>query len=87
MSRADKIREYVLADIIQPARRQNKRAVTVTAGEIADGMELRSPSGHKEPRNVCQALSGRIFADMARVRVTADGAPDSTATRLTFHIV
>lgn len=87
MSIADEIREYVLVAIIEPARCEKRSVVTTTAGEIADGMRLRSPSGHKEPRNVCQALSGRIFAEMARVRVTSDGAPDSTATRLTFHIV
>ena len=87
MSKANEIREYVLTAIIEPARGRNQRAITVTAGEIADGMGLRTPSGHKQPRNVCQALSGNIFAEMARVRVTADGAPDSTATRLHFEIL
>ena len=87
MSKAAEIREYVLVEIIQPARLQGKRTVTATAGDIADAMELRSPSGHKEPRNVCQALSGPIFARMAGVRVTSEGAADSTATLLTFHLV
>ncbi len=87
MSIADEIREYVLVAIIKPARCRKEPVVTVTAGQIADGMWLRAPSGHKEPGNVCQALSGHTFADMAGVTVTAAGAPDSTATRLTFHLV
>lgn len=87
MTIADEIREYVLVAIIKPARRRNERTVTATAGEIADGMWLRSPSGHKEPRNVCQALSGSIFAEMASGRVSQEGAMDSTATRLTFELI
>jgi len=87
MSIADEIREYVWVAIIKPARRRKEHTITVTAGEIADGMWLRSPSGHKEPRNVCQALNGDLFAELASVKVTLQGSPDSTATRLVFQIL
>jgi len=86
MSKAEEIREYVLVALIKPARRKGLRTVTATAGEIADDMWLRSPSGHKEPRNVCQALSGPIFAEMADTVVEVCGSVDSTSTRFVFHI-
>lgn len=87
MSKAEQIRQYVLTHIIEPARNRGERIVTVTAGEIADAMGLRSPEGYKEPRNVCQALTGRLFAEMANVRATWDGAKDSTATRIIIELL
>ena len=72
---ADQIREFVLMEIIEPARLRVAGQVIVTACEVAKGMAL----SRRYP-NICQVLDGRIFADLARVRLVARSGPKQGST-------
>lgn len=66
MSDADKIREFAISRFIDPARNNGRSSVSIAARDISDSLGLvgRYP-------NICQALAGNKFIEMARV-----GPPD-----------
>lgn len=59
---ADRIREYVLSQYIEPARFRGDEAVTIRAGDVhkALGLSAQLP-------NVCQAIEGEKLCDAAGV--------------------
>ncbi|QBM78193.1 AAA family ATPase (plasmid) [Sphingomonas sp. AAP5] len=81
-SQADKIRRYVLDNYITPARAEGQPTVTITVGPLNNemGLQMAWP-------NICQALEGRLFLELANVpRPTAEGPRQSTTRKLTFSL-
>ena len=63
MSQADLIRAHALKRHVEVARRKRQKTVTIVAGEVGRDLGL---SGRM--RNICQALKGSKFLEMAGVR-------------------
>jgi len=79
-SQADKIRRYVLDNYITPARAEGRPTATITVGPLNNEMGL-----HMAWPNICQALEGRLFLELANVPPpTAEGPKQSTTRKLTF---
>ncbi len=81
-SQADKTRRYVLDNYITPARVERRQTVTVTVGPLNNemGLQMAWP-------NICQALEGRLFLELANVPPpTAEGPQQSTTRKLTFSL-
>lgn len=79
-SQADEIRDYVLEHYINPAREQGDSSVTVVIGTLnmEMGLSMAWP-------NICQALEGKKFQELADVPPPlADGPQQSTTRKLTF---
>ena len=72
---ADKIREYVMAHYIRPARQKGQPTVRVTARDIHDtlGLSDRFPA-------VCNVLDGAIFAKQAGVTTAEREGPKQSST-------
>lgn len=81
-SQADRIRRYVLDNYITPARAEGQATVTITVGPLNNEMGL-----HMAWPNICQALEGPLFSELANVpRPTAEGPRQSTTRKLTFSL-
>ena len=79
---ADRIRQHVLERYIEPARRRGASNVTVVVGPLNNemGLDMAWP-------NICQALEGRKFQELARVPPpVAEGPRQSTTRKLTFAL-
>jgi len=81
-SQADEIRRYVLENYIKPARRRGQSTVSITVGPLNNEMGL-----HMAWPNICQALEGRLFLNLANVPPpTAEGPKMSTTRKLTYSL-
>ncbi|MCW2338226.1 5-methylcytosine-specific restriction protein B [Sphingobium sp. B2D3A] len=81
-SQADRIRRYVLDNYIIPARADAQPSVTITVGALNNEMGL-----HMAWPNICQALEGRLFLDLAKVPPpAAEGPKQSTTRKLTYSL-
>ncbi len=81
-SQADEIRRYVLENYIEPARLRGDATVTITVGPLNNEMGL-----HMAWPNICQALEGRLFLQLANVSApTAEGPKQSTTRKLTYSL-
>jgi 5-methylcytosine-specific restriction protein B len=81
-SQADEIRRFVLENYIKPARVRGDATVTITVGELNNEMGL-----HMAWPNICQALEGRRFLQLANVPApAAEGPKQSTTRRLTYSL-
>lgn len=81
-SQADRIRRYVLEKYIAPARAEGKATVSIIVGPLNNEMGL-----HMAWPNICQALEGRLFLDMAKVPPpAAEGPKQSTTRKLTYSL-
>lgn len=85
ITRADRVRQYVLTEYIRPARERGDRDVSVTAGEVhkALGLKNRIPL-------VCAALRSARFhaANHLRLKdVTGPPSGMSTTVKFTFEIL
>jgi len=81
-SQADRIRRYVLDHYITPARASGQATVSITVGPLNNEMGL-----HMAWPNICQALEGRLFLELANVPPpTAEGPRQSTTRKLTFSL-
>jgi 5-methylcytosine-specific restriction protein B len=81
-SQADRIRRYVLENYIAPARAEGKATVSIIVGPLNNEMGL-----HMAWPNICQALEGRLFLDMANVPPpAAEGPKQSTTRKLTYSL-
>lgn len=81
-TQADRIRQYVLERYINPARERGDAAVTVVVGPLNNEMGLKMAWP-----NICQALEGRKFLDLAGVPPpVAEGPNQSTTRKLTFAL-
>ncbi len=83
MTQADRIRRYVLACYVGPARASGSAELTIRAGDVCRAMEL-----HGRAPNVCSVLGSRIFFDMAGVRLLGRVGPrQSTTTTFRYAFV
>jgi 5-methylcytosine-specific restriction enzyme B len=81
-SQAGRIRRFVLDNYITPARAKGQATVSITVGPLNNEMGL-----HMAWPNICQALEGRIFLDLAKVGPpTAEGPKQSTTRILTYTL-
>jgi hypothetical protein len=85
ITRADRVRQYVLTEYIRPARTRGDRVVSITAGEVhkALGLKNRIPL-------VCAALRSARFQAANHLRlkdVTGPPSGMSTTVKFTFEIL
>jgi len=82
MKQADKIREFVYGNYIEPARKKGLKQITVRAGEIDRKMRLgRVP-------NVNSVLSGSKLQEMCGIRlIGTEGTSGSTTATYTYEIL
>lgn len=81
-SQADRIRNYVLENYISPARLRGEASVSVVVGPLNNAMGLNMAWP-----NICQALEGRKFLELANVPPPiAEGPKQSTTRKLTFSL-
>jgi 5-methylcytosine-specific restriction protein B len=81
-SQADEIRRYVLENYVKPARLRGDATVAITIGALNNEMGL-----HMAWPNICQALEGRVFLQLANVSApAAEGSKQSTTRKLTYSL-
>lgn len=79
---ADRIRQYVLETYIEPARERDDEMVEVLARDVNDALGLNQGWA-----NVCQALVGPKFLELAEVAPPEQiGVDQSPATKFRFHL-
>lgn len=79
---ADRIRQYVLEHYIEPAREEGREHVDVLVRDVNEALGLKEAWP-----NICQALAGRIFQDMAQLpEPERIGADQSSATVFRFKL-
>ena len=82
MTLADNIRDYVILNIIEPARKDGKRMVTVNATDIHEALKLVS----RYPA-VCSALDANKFLEIAKITlINREGPKQSTTAKWTFGL-
>ena len=59
---ADRIRQYVLENYIEPAREEGRRQAEVLVSDVNNALDL-----NKAWPNICQALAGNKFQELAQV--------------------
>ena len=72
---ADRIRTLALNEFIAPARAEGRKSVTIVARDIHDRLGLSAAHA-----NVCQALGGRKFQEMASVPPPKTEGPMASST-------
>ncbi|MEW4448734.1 AAA family ATPase [Qipengyuania sp. JC766] len=79
---ADRIRRFVLENHIEPARERDGQSAELVVKDVNDALGL-----HDAWPNICQAMRGRKFHEMADVPPPQSfGADMSTATRFVFDL-
>jgi hypothetical protein len=79
---ADRIRQHVLEEYIEPAREEGTSHVDVLVRDVNTALNL-----NEAWPNICQALAGRIFQDLAQVSAPERiGADQSSATVFRFNL-
>jgi hypothetical protein len=79
---ADRIRQYVLEKYIEPAREAGEDTVEVLVSDVNRALEL-----NQAWPNICQALAGKMFQDLADVPPPERiGADQSSATVFRFQL-
>lgn len=79
---ADRIRQYVLEHYIEPARDEGRDHVEVLVRDVNEALGLKEAWP-----NICQALGGRMFQDMAQIpEPERIGADQSSATVFRFKL-
>jgi hypothetical protein len=61
---ADRIRHYVLKELVAPARAAGQSQLTIRAGDVHQALDLKSRMS-----SVCSALDAAIFRDEAGIRL------------------
>jgi 5-methylcytosine-specific restriction protein B len=72
---ADHIRQYALDHYIAPARENGSLIATIRAGDVHNALGLANAHA-----NVCQALRGSKFRELACVGVPTYSGPDNSST-------
>lgn len=72
---ADRIRKLALTDFVAPARAAGQSSFTIVARDVHDRLGLSAAHA-----NVCQALSGRKFLEMANVSPPKIQGPMASST-------
>jgi 5-methylcytosine-specific restriction protein B len=79
---ADRIRQYVLEHYIEPAREEGRDHVEVLVRDVNEALGLKEAWP-----NICQALAGRMFQDIAQLpEPERIGADQSSATVFRFKL-
>lgn len=79
---ADRIRQHVLEENIEPAREEGTSHVDVLVRDVNTALNL-----NEAWPNICQALAGKIFQDLAQVSAPERiGADQSSATVFRFGL-
>lgn len=79
---ADRIRQYVLEKYIEPAREAGRNHVEVLVSDVNAALGLKEAWP-----NICQAVGGRMFRDLAHVpEPERIGADQSSATVFRFDL-
>ena len=79
---ADRIRQYVLEHYIEPAREEGRGQAEVLVRDVNSALDL-----NEAWPNICQALSGRKFQELAQVPPPEQiGAAQSPATLYRFDL-
>ena len=79
---ADRIRKYVLEHYVEPAREEGREQAEVLVSDVNTALDLNSGWP-----NICQALAGRKFQDLAQVPPPERiGADQSSATIFRFDL-
>jgi len=79
---ADKIRQYVLEQYIEPAREADREQVEVIVRDVNSALGL-----NQAWPNICQALAGRMFQELADLPPPEQiGADQSSATIFRFDL-
>ncbi|GMN03902.1 AAA family ATPase [Erythrobacter sp. MTPC3] len=79
---ADRIRRFVLENYIEPARERDGQSAELVVKDVNDALGLNDAWP-----NICQAMRGRKFHEMADVPPPQSfGADMSTATRFVFDL-
>jgi len=75
MKLADQIRQYVIDELVEPARAAGESVLTMRSGDIhkAMGLDNRMPA-------VCSALDAAKFYDEAGVRLVSRSGPNQSST-------
>lgn len=82
MSKADKIRGFVLENYVKPARERGENEITIRAGDIHKVMGLRDSMPA-----VASALGAQKFENFARVKLIKREGPHNGANlRFTFQL-
>ena len=83
MTQADRIRRFVLARYVDPARGTGASELTIRAGDLCRAMGL-----HGRAPNVCSVLGSPQFSDMAGLRLLDRVGPrQSTTTTFRYAFV
>ena len=72
---ADRVRQYALDHYIAPARENGALIATIRAGDVHNALGLTNAHA-----NVCQALRGSKFQELADVGVPSFSGPDNSST-------
>lgn len=81
-SDADRIRRYALEHYIKPAHRRGDLIVQIRAGDLHNALGLTAAHA-----NVCQALQGRKFLEMAGIGEPSVAGPvNSSTTTFTYAV-
>lgn len=72
---ADRIRAHAMETYIVPARARGDRAVAIRAGDVHNALGMSNAHA-----NVCQALRGNKFREMAGVDLPSQIGPDNSST-------
>jgi 5-methylcytosine-specific restriction enzyme B len=79
---ADRIRQHVLTNYIEPARKRGERSISVRVRDVHDALGLSEAWA-----NVCQAIAGPKFQSLANVQEPkAEGPPVSSTTVFVFDL-
>ncbi|MCY3639058.1 MAG: hypothetical protein OXG80_08180 [Chloroflexi bacterium] len=88
MRQVDKIRQYAADNFIRPARLAGKEHVTVCAGDVNKAMVGDGLLPNSRLPNVCNALRGKDFLDLANVELLETVGPyESTTTAFRYRIL
>lgn len=74
-SAADRVRQYALDTYIVPARQRGDTSVRIRCGDVHNALGMSNAHA-----NVCQALRGAKFQEMADVPVPGFTGPDNSST-------
>jgi len=75
MADADRIRQYALDNLVIPARDRGEPAVSLAVRDIHDALGL-----HQQWANVCQALTGEKFRELAELGAPRREGPEVSST-------
>jgi len=82
LNQADQIRDYVIKNYIEPARKKGLKEVTIIAGDVA-----REVTGGTNIPNVNNVLRGKKLLTMCNIRLIKKQGPyESTTTSYTYNI-